>query len=684
MLTSRLFLKIFATIVILVVIHAALLNYLSIPLINRSISDNEENAARTILQNVHDLASRSHSDIEAFQEYALDAHRRELRSVILSVESHLRSIYNQYRAGKCSEAEARKRCLEDITAFRYAGNNYIFIVDYQSRTLAHPLPGEVGRDMSTVKDARGLLFIPATVRAALSNPEGGFSRYWWCKLENGTPLEKLTFAKTFAPWGWVIGTGVYIDDVEKEVARRKERAVNELREKIRGIRIANTGYLFIFDSKKRMIIHPNHELEGTDISGFSDHVSGRPLAEGLMEAAWWPDYSFVYKWDKPTDKGNYVHEKVAWVKYFKGFDWYIASSVYLDELGRSAGILRGDILRLGLLVLLLSIGIGYFFVRRLVRPIETLSRLARKVQTGDLTVRCGISRNDEIGDLARSFDAMIDQLRKDIETLDGKVRERTLDLEKACTELRQLDEMKSSFLSTVSHELRTPMTSVLGFACIIRKMLDDIVFPQLDRDDPRNARTIQRITENLGIVVSEGQRLTDLVNDFLDLSKMEAGKIDWKSEPLDLGEVVRRAASASNALFSAKALPLVLEIEEGLPRVTGDPDRLIQVLINLFSNAVKFTERGAVTCRVSRNGTALITSVVDTGAGIDPKDHHLVFEKFKQVGDTLTGKPRGTGLGLPICRQIVEHHGGSIWVESEPGRGSTFAFSLPIPAESTG
>ena len=117
--------------------------------------------------------------------------------------------------------------------------------------------------------------------------------------------------------------------------------------------------------------------------------------------------------------------------------------------------------------------------------------------------------------------------------------------------------------------------------------------------------------------------------------------------------------------------------------VSGDKDKLIQVMVNLLSNAVKFTNEGSVTCRVSRNKDDVIVAITDTGIGIAPKDHAAVFEQFKQVGDTLTDKPKGTGLGLPICKEFIEHHGGKIWLESELGKGSTFFFSLPIQQKST-
>jgi len=150
---------------------------------------------------------------------------------------------------------------------------------------------------------------------------------------------------------------------------------------------------------------------------------------------------------------------------------------------------------------------------------------------------------------------------------------------------------------------------------------------------------------------------------------------------VEVADVVDTATAATASLFEQKGLRLVRELDADLPGVTGDRDRLVQVVINLISNAVKFTESGSVTCRAARRGGEIVVSVSDTGVGIAPSDQPKVFERFKQVGDTLTDKPKGTGLGLPICREIVEHHGGRIWVESTPGSGSTFLFALPIAGE---
>jgi signal transduction histidine kinase/CheY-like chemotaxis protein len=246
----------------------------------------------------------------------------------------------------------------------------------------------------------------------------------------------------------------------------------------------------------------------------------------------------------------------------------------------------------------------------------------------------------------------------------------------------QADAAKSSFLSTVSHELRTPLTSVLGFAKIIRRRLEERLFPMIPEDDRKVQQAKRQVIENLQIVVSEGERLTKLIDDVLDLAKIEAGKFTWNMASISVKEVIDRAVAATASLFEAKSLELAREIAPDLPEITGDQDRLIQVVINLISNAVKFTDAGSITCSARREGTELLVSVKDSGIGIAPEDQPKVFEKFKQVGDTLTDKPKGTGLGLPICKEIVEYHGGRIWVESEPGYGSTFSFTLPIIKQS--
>ena len=259
-----------------------------------------------------------------------------------------------------------------------------------------------------------------------------------------------------------------------------------------------------------------------------------------------------------------------------------------------------------------------------------------------------------------------------------EVQSAKMDAEAARKTAEKANAAKSAFLSTVSHELRTPLTSVLGFAKIIKKRLEERIFPLTDKSDPKTEKATQQVSENLSVVISEGERLTTLINDVLDLAKIEAGRMEWNMDKVSLNEIVERATMVTTSLFDQKGLKLEKEMETDLPEISGDHDKLIQVVVNLLSNAVKFTNEGKVKCKVFGENEEIIVSITDTGIGIAKEDYGAVFEQFKQVGgDTLTDKPKGTGLGLPICKEIIEHHGGRIWLESEPGKGSTFSFALP-------
>jgi signal transduction histidine kinase len=258
------------------------------------------------------------------------------------------------------------------------------------------------------------------------------------------------------------------------------------------------------------------------------------------------------------------------------------------------------------------------------------------------------------------------------------VLERTASLVEARAAAEAATEAKSVFLSNVSHELRTPLTSVIGFSKLITKRLDEVVFPVVPSGDPKVDRAVRQTRENLAIIVEEGERLTSLINDTLDLAKIEAGRMDWRSERVDIGEVIARATAATSSLLAADGPRLAVDVEPDLPTVTGDRDRLIQVVINLISNAVKFTPDGTITVSARPADDAIEVAVADTGIGIPEADHASVFEPYSQSSDTISATPRGTGLGLPICREIVEHHGGRLWLESTPGIGTTVRFTIPL------
>jgi Na+/proline symporter/nitrogen-specific signal transduction histidine kinase len=241
----------------------------------------------------------------------------------------------------------------------------------------------------------------------------------------------------------------------------------------------------------------------------------------------------------------------------------------------------------------------------------------------------------------------------------------TAELKSANERLQELDRIKNEFISTVTHELRTPLTAVRSISEILHAN------PQLPEDQHRHMT---------GIIIKESERLTRLINQVLDFQRLETGKMTWQMQPVDLSEICGEALTAVRPLIAEKHIDLNLDLPHQVPSVRGDRDRLVQAVLNLLSNAVKFCDgsRGRIGFRLAMHSYHLQVEVNDNGAGIHPEDLKIIFEEFRQARNMPRGRPSGSGLGLAITRRIVEYHGGRIWAESEPGHGSTFAFTLPL------
>lgn len=243
-------------------------------------------------------------------------------------------------------------------------------------------------------------------------------------------------------------------------------------------------------------------------------------------------------------------------------------------------------------------------------------------------------------------------------------------LETRALELAEANRLRSQFLATISHELRTPMNSIIGFS---ETLLDNLYGPL----NAQQATRVERIQRN-------GYSLLALINDLLDISKIDAGRMQLHIERVSVRETILTAAQSMEAQASARGLKMVLNLPDSLPHVQADPQRLHQIVTNLLSNAVKFTPEGAITVttrEVERNGVQYVeTTVTDTGIGISPEDQKIIFDEFRQADGSSTRVYGGTGLGLAITKKLVEMMDGDIWVESEPGTGSSFSFALPVAA----
>ena len=285
------------------------------------------------------------------------------------------------------------------------------------------------------------------------------------------------------------------------------------------------------------------------------------------------------------------------------------------------------------------------------------------------------------GDMGEAFGVTATPLRSAVEDAEDEEMQpghvivcRDLKLSREVAKLRELDAMKNDFLSLVSHELRTPLTSIMAYSETL------LMEGMIDTEEERR--------EYLEIIHSEGERLSRLINDVLDLTKMESGKMEYIYEDVDIADIIHSASSAVHSLAAQKQMAMPIDLPDELPSVRADSDKLIQVMTNLYSNAIKFTDDGGSVSTSARlvpaeeveggTGAMLEVSVSDTGMGIAPEDVHKVFSKFEQI-EKIDHHSVGTGLGMPIVKQIIEEgHAGTIWLESEVNVGTTFFFRLPV------
>lgn len=319
-------------------------------------------------------------------------------------------------------------------------------------------------------------------------------------------------------------------------------------------------------------------------------------------------------------------------------------------------------------ILIIASAIALLLSKTITKPIIALAKSSDAIGRGELEQKVVVNTKDEIGKLADSFNTMAIKLKNSYEDLEQKVSERTRELAIANKQLQEASQAKSEFLANMSHELRTPLNSIIGFS----EILQEKTFGDLNERQKRYVSNIH----------TSGKHLLGLINDILDLSKVEAGKIELNYEEFPLREMLSECQTLVNTMASKKNISLGFKVADGLSTINADPTKFKQILYNFLSNAIKFTpDGGTVNVAAKLENGMVQVSVKDTGIGIAKGHQDMIFEEFYQVDSSYSKQYKGTGLGLPLTKKLVELHGGKIWVESEPEKGSTFSFTMPLRAE---
>ncbi len=359
--------------------------------------------------------------------------------------------------------------------------------------------------------------------------------------------------------------------------------------------------------------------------------------------------------------------------------WGVVIQNPLADIAIEVWQLRATILLAIIAAVLLAVLAGWLLSRQIAKPIRQLAGASEKVAQGDLSLSVELKSSDEIGILAHSFNQMILSLRKSRDelqqwgkNLERKVKQRTVDLEQkrrelagANVRLEEMSQLKSQFLANMSHELRTPLNSILGFS----EVLQEKMFGELN----------EKQEEYVNYIGESGGHLLSLIDDILDLSKVEAGEIEMEPAEVRLGDLLQNSLTMVKEKALKHGIELSLKLEDKIPHIYADERMVKQIVFNLLANAVKFTtDGGQAGIEAVKEDEHIRVTVWDTGIGIKEEDKGKLFKEFQQLDSGRDKRYQGTGLGLALSKRLVEMHGGRIWVESQSGKGSRFNFTLPI------
>jgi signal transduction histidine kinase len=593
-----------------------------------------------------------------------DLQRQQARSAVISIEQFLETSQERLQQASAPglSLDERQLLLNRLIAYPL-GFTDVYYVDLRGREQLHSsifeAPERTGADRS------GMAFFR---RAKADFLYYGPPYYPLNRASQGATDRLLPAPGVPAgPDGALVGgrqPSVQIAVAEEPPGKGVVVGVanlSSLQEVIRKSRVGDSGYAYLLDRGGRPLHHPDPQIP---FNTLSRQLASLPQIHEALDAGSSPEGDLTGR-DRVGRKVLSAYatvEPVGW-------------RVFVErELSEAYAPIRASVIRIGILLaafLAAAVLASFLLARRLVRPIKAMQRTAARIGAGEYGERVELQRSDELGDLADELNRMAASLEETHGLLEEKVEERTRELQATLAELaeksRELEiasRHKSEFLANMSHELRTPLNAIVGFSQVLREQL----FGDLN----------EKQLEYLEDILSSANHLLSLINDILDLSKVEAGQVELEVAEFSLREALERGIVMVRERAVKDGVELDLDVDASAEIVEADERRIRQVIFNLLSNAVKFTPGGGrVEVSTTRVDGEVRVAVQDTGPGIADDDRERIFEEFQQARVGTDNKPEGTGLGLALSRKLVELHGGRIWVESDVGVGSTFVFTLP-------
>lgn len=562
----------------------------------------------------------------ALQHEVASRESTQVLSFVQQLENDLQGIV-KVRGLKGLPLDQEKGILSELLSYRNAFDK-IFVLDRQGQEQV----GVSRKGLVTTSDLRS-----RAQAAEFVSPTANGKVYYspvYTDQATGEPL--ITIGVPMVDLRTGSPDGVLVADI-------RFKPIQDL---ISNIETGGQGVIYMVDSSKTVVAHvdPSISLKGTHFDP--------PAQDGLHTGL---DGSSVVLATSQIQLGEQTFTVVT----------ERATSQALALAINTLAIVSGLIL----VVLIIAVGVGLLGVREISKPIQILATTARAIQQGDLSKKAEVSRIDEFGQLAQTFNAMTDAVQR----RETELRRQAEELRTATARAKEAARVKGEFLANMSHELRTPLNAIIGFSdMLLMGMSGDLTDKQKHK--------IERLREN-------GLRLLTLINNVLDLTRIEARRIEIAQKSFSPAALAKRLTAQMEVLAERNHLDLNTEIDPDLPAsLMGDEQRVEQVVVNLLSNAFKFTDKGTVSLKIVANRADHTWSlaVSDTGIGIPPHALDLIFEEFRQVDGSSSRAYKGSGLGLAITRNLVRVMDGQISVKSELGKGSTFTVTLPMLEETTG
>lgn len=679
-------------ITMIVAVNAGGILYFTQKDVGEAMLESEQNSARNVLKLIELHIASEYNKLINEKIDLLGRLEKELRYLSTAGSSVMKEYENLSVAGKLSKEDALSLALKWLRTARF-GQGELFAFDAAGVVLSHPNPDWVGQNIGGIKDMKGRALGKFAAYDVL-RAEGDSAVIEWDLM--GNAKKKMGFFVPITDWQITLGALIDFSDIESESQKKTAKTLDMLKDTFSKIKIARSGYTFMFNSKLEMLIPPPATTGTEDAPAI-----GKDLLEKLMQSHQ-ASSPFVQYTSEAVSPNRTMEACVA---YFKAFDWFIVAAVPLQEIQEPANLLVKQQSVIIAMIFLGSLVPSYFLVIKISYPLKILTRHVKQVAQMDFTQPEKLihpidilpkKHKDEVGHLAEAFILMRSELEKNIhKAIESRAAKERAEREAAEAASRS----KSEFLANMSHELRTPLNHIIGFT----ELITEKSFGDLNE--------IQE--EYLNDVLNSSRHLLSLINDILDISKVEAGKLELSLKYVHLGSII----DSSLTMIKEKGLKhgFQLSVEKApMPEyILADDRKLKQVLYNLLSNAAKFTPDGGrivirtrvvdaagnpITClnqhEEERNIDTHIAcgntecrelekfleiSVQDSGIGIEPDNFEKIFKPFEQADASISRKYQGTGLGLSLTRELIHLHGGSIRVES-PGKdlGSTFALMLPL------